>query len=94
MLNTFECLFNDCLTVSGSSAVGFAAVSDAGDLDGVVSGVIEEDPVIAAAEPEVGSRRLELFHVAGAVGEIPVYAVENLHGGFPVNGAHIGAGFR
>ena len=29
-------------------------ISDAGDLDSVLAGVVEEDPVVAAAEPEAG----------------------------------------
>jgi hypothetical protein len=35
------------------SAVGFAAVEDAGDVDGVLGGLVEEEAVVTAAETEV-----------------------------------------
>jgi hypothetical protein len=50
-----------------SSAVGFAAIADGGDLDGVLSFGIEEHPVVATAEAKVRSRRLEFFHTTGAI---------------------------
>ena len=74
---------------SHRSAVGLAAI-----LDGVLVLEIEEHPVVAAAEAEAGERRLELFHVAVAVGQVAVDAVQNLHGGLPLDGPEIGAGFR
>lgn len=74
----------------GGLAVGLAAVADGGDRDGVFVWEIEEDAVVATAEPEAGERRLELFYVAGAVGQVAIHAVENLQGGFAVDGAEIG----
>src|SRR5437660_1200667 len=59
------------------SAVGIAAMLDAGNLDGVLVLGIEEHPVVATAEPQAGQRRLELFHVAVAVGQVAVHTVEN-----------------
>src|SRR5271170_1014337 len=56
--------------VRSRSAVGFAAIADGGDRDDVLVLEIEEHAVVAAAETEAGARRLELFHIAGAVGEI------------------------
>lgn len=53
-----------------------------------------EEPVVAAAEAEVRAWRLQFLHVANAVGQVAVQAVENLHGGLAVDGAEIGAGFR
>ena len=55
---------------------------------------IEEHPVVAAAEPEAGARRLELFPVAVAVGQVAARAVEKLHRGFAVDAPQIRAGFR
>jgi hypothetical protein len=47
---------------------------------------------------ENGGKRVSLiralFHVAVAAGRVAVDAVQNLHGGFAVDGAQIGAGFR
>jgi hypothetical protein len=76
------------------SAVRLAAVPDAGNLDsGLVFG-IKEHTLVATVEPEAGERRLELFHVAGAAGQVTVYATENLHRGPAFDGAQIGASFR
>ncbi len=44
-----------------SSAVGLAAVADGSDLDCILVFKVEENPVIATAEPEAGERRLELL---------------------------------
>jgi len=62
------------------------------DRDAVFVLLIEEHAVVSAAKTEAGARRLEFFHIAGAVGEIAIHAVENLHRGFAVDGAEIGAG--
>ena len=45
--------------------VGLAAVTDAGDVDGVVAGRVEEEAVVAAAERDVDARRFELLGVSG-----------------------------
>jgi len=76
------------------SAVGFLAVADGGDFDGGVVFQIEEDPIIAAAETKAGERRLQFFHITGTAGEVAIHAVQNLHGGFAVDGAEIGACLR
>lgn len=57
-------------------------MADGGDFDGAVSFQIEKDPIIAATETEAGKRRLQLFDVAGAAGEVAIHAVKNLHGRF------------
>jgi len=44
-----------------ASAVGFAAIANGGDVDRVLVPLIEEDPVVAAAETEAGERRFEFF---------------------------------
>jgi hypothetical protein len=66
----------------------------AGDLDRILSSVVEEHPVIAATEAEAGPWWFELFHVAGPIGQVPINAVKNLHGSLPLDRAQIGAGFR
>ena len=76
----------------GRSAVGFAAIANGGNVDGVLVPLIEEHAVVAAAEAEAGERRFEILHVAGVVGQVAIHAVKNLHGGFAVDGADIGAG--
>ena len=43
-------------------------MADAGDFYRGLVPVIEEDAVGATAETESGFRRLEFFHIAGAVG--------------------------
>ena len=52
------------------SAVRLAPVPHAANLDGRFVLGIEEHTVVATAKPEAGARRLELFHVAVAVGQI------------------------
>jgi hypothetical protein len=74
--------------LSGTLRGGFQA----GNLYGVLVPEIEEHPVVAAAEPEASQWRLELFHVAVAVGQVAVYTVKNLQGSFAVDGAQIGTG--
>jgi hypothetical protein len=76
------------------SAVGVAAVEDGGDVERVVAGEVEEEPVIAAAEAEAGARRLEFLDVAIASDKVAVEAVEDLQRGFAVDGAEIAAGLR
>jgi len=55
--------------------------------DGVPVLLIEEDAVVAAAEAEAGACRFEFLHVAGAVGQVAIHAVENLQRGFAIDGA-------
>ena len=75
------------------SAVSLASMADAGDLYRGLVPVIEEDAIIATAETKAGFRRFELFHIASAVGQVTVNAVENLNSGLPINGPQIGTGF-
>ena len=76
------------------STVGFAAMADGGDHDSIFVAVIEEQPVVPTAEAEAGTRRFELLHVAGAVSQVAIHTVENLHRGFAVDGAEIGTTLR
>jgi hypothetical protein len=43
------------------SAIGFAAVADSSDIDGVLVFLIEEYPMLAAAEAEARKRGFEFF---------------------------------
>src|SRR5205814_1822457 len=70
------------------------AVLHAGNLDGVLLSEIEEHPIVATAETEAGQGCLELFHVAGAAGQVAIDTVENLHGGIPFDHPNICTGFR
>jgi hypothetical protein len=45
------------MVVRSGSAVGFAAVANGGDRDGVLVSLIEEPVIVAAAETEAGERR-------------------------------------
>jgi hypothetical protein len=58
------------------------------------SGLIEERAVVATAKTGPGERRFEFLHVAGAVSQVAIHAMKNLHRGFAVDGAEIGASFR
>ena len=49
------------------SAISLASVADAYDFYRGLVPVIEEGAVVATAEPEAGFRRLESFHITGAV---------------------------
>src|SRR5271154_2818376 len=69
------------------AAVGFFAVADGHDFNGVIAFQIEENPVVAATQTEAGKRRLQSFYVARAAREVAIEAVENLDGGFSVDGA-------
>ena len=51
------------------------------DVDDVLVPLIKENPAVTTAKPEASERRLEVFHVAGAVGQVAIHAVENLHCG-------------
>jgi hypothetical protein len=64
-------------------------VADADDFDGGFVPVLEEKPVVAAAEAEAGLGRLELLHVAVAGGEVAVGAVEDVEGGLAVDAAQV-----
>jgi hypothetical protein len=48
------------------STIGFAAVLDARDPDGIGFGLLEEDTLITASEPQANFRGLEPFYVAVA----------------------------
>ena len=49
------------------SAISLASMADAGDFYRALVPMIEEDAVVATAETGAGFRRLEFFHIAGAV---------------------------
>src|SRR5271165_335848 len=70
----------------GGLTIGFAAVSDCCDRDRVLIFEIEEHAVVAAAEAESSEWSLQLLHVAGAASEVTIHTVEDLHGGFAVDG--------
>jgi len=57
------------------SAIGFATVSDGGDTDGVLVVLIEEQPMLAAAEAEAGERRFEFLYIAGPASQIEINAM-------------------
>jgi hypothetical protein len=75
------------------SAVGFAAIADADDLNGGFVAELEEQPVVAATKAEAGLRWPELLHVAVAGCEVAIRAVEDVERGLAVDAAQIGAGF-
>ncbi len=75
-------------------AVSLAPMTDAIDLYCGLVPVIEEDAIIATAEPKNGFRRFELLHIAGAFGQVTVSALENLNCGLPINRPKIGTGLR
>ena len=82
---------SDCGGQRGS-AVGFAAMEDAPDFEGI-GDVGKEKPVVADAEAEL--RRLdvlEALHVAFAGAGEAIQRGENAHGGLAVDAAHIGLG--
>jgi len=79
---------------SAQSAVRFAAVSHAGNLDGAVAAEIQKHAVVAAAQPEARARRLQFLHVAGAARQIAAEAVQNLQRNLPLRSPQIGASFR
>jgi hypothetical protein len=62
-------------------AEGFAALANGCDVDDVLVPLIKENPAVTTAKPEASERRLEVLHVAGAVGQVAIHAVENLHCG-------------
>jgi len=72
------------------SAVGFAAMEDAPDFEGV-GDVDEEKPVVGDAEPEFVAP-LKRLHVALAGAGEAVERGENAHGSLAVDAAHIGLG--
>ena len=79
---------------SGDSlSIGVFTVADAGDLNGVFAFSLEEEAVVAAAEPEVRTRGFQLLDVTGAACQLAVQAVKNLHGSLTVYGAKIGSSF-
>jgi hypothetical protein len=78
---------------SDFSSIGLPAVTDAGNLDGVLALVIEENPIIATAEPKAGERRPEFLHLTGSIRQVTIHTVQNLKGGLAVDRPQIGAGF-
>ena len=73
-------------------AVGFAAMANGDDFDGI-GDVVKAEPVVADAEPELGRiNALELMDIALAGGDDPGERVEGAEGGSLVNGAKLGLG--
>ena len=71
-------------------AVGFAAVLDGSDIEGVAV-IMEANPVIADAQAELGRLDiLEALHVALAGGGEVGQGAEKAQGGRPVDGAELG----
>jgi hypothetical protein len=54
------------------------AVADRSDGNRVLSGLPEEDAVIAATKPESGEWRFELLYIAGPGDEIAIDAVQDV----------------
>jgi hypothetical protein len=76
----------------GGSAVGFAAVPDGEDFDGVAE-IMEADAVVADAEPELrGIDVLETFYVAFAGGEETGQSMEDTKRSWLVDGAELSLG--
>ena len=74
------------------SAVSFAAVLDGGDVEGLAV-VMEAQPVVADAQPELG--RLDLLktlYIALATGGKVGQGAQNAQGGRPVDSAELGLG--
>lgn len=69
-------------------------MADRSDLNGVIVFQIEEDSIVATSETEADEWGLQFFYITGPAGEVSVQAIKNLQGGFAVDGAKIGAGFR
>jgi hypothetical protein len=63
-----------------SSPVGFAAVTDAANLDGIGIGADEEEPAVANAQPKFFSS-LESFHVTRTRVRKAMQRRENMHSG-------------
>jgi hypothetical protein len=66
----------------------------AGDLDGILAGLIEEQALISATQPKTGLRRFEPSYIARPVGQVAINAMENLQGSVALDCAQIGAAFR
>ena len=75
----------------GGSAVGFAAMMDAANLDGIEVGTNEEEPVVTDAQPKLFSA-LQRFHVARARFRKAMQGRKNVHGGGLAQAADIGLG--
>jgi hypothetical protein len=80
----------DC--VIRNSAVGFAAMTDAANLDGVRISADEEKPVVSNAESKLFSS-LQSFHVAPARFGKAMQRGENLHGDGLAEAADIDPGW-
>jgi len=63
---------------------------NAGDSDATLPSLPKEDTVVAAAEAESCSGRLELLYVAVAGREVSTDAVQDIESGLAVDGAKIG----
>ena len=71
------------------SAVGFAAITDGGDVEGVAA-VVEAEPVVADAQAELGRLDvLEALHVALTGGGEVGQGAEKAQGSWLVNGAEL-----
>lgn len=75
------------------SAISFAAVADADDLNSGSVPEFEKEPVHAAAEAVSGLGRLQLLDVAVVRGEVTVSAMKDVDGSLAVDAPQIGAGF-
>lgn len=60
------------------SAVGFAAMAHGADRDGVLVSLVQENPVVTTAKTEARTRRFEFLHLASAIRQVAIHAVENL----------------
>lgn len=94
VLRKYDALLHVTRFFHDHSAVGLAPVPDASDGDAVFSDLLEEDPVVSAAETEADHGRLELLYIAAASDKIPVDAVEDVESDLAVDGAEIGLSFE
>ena len=78
--------------MADGSAIGFAAMMDAANLDGIGVGTDEEDPEVANAQPKLFSP-LKSFHVARARFRKAMQRGENVHGGRLAQAADIDHGW-
>src|SRR5260370_30452818 len=82
---------NRQLAVHRILTVSLPSVADSRDLDRICGFIIEKHAIVAAAETKTDARGLKLLHVANAVGQIAVNAVQNLHRRFPINCSQLSA---
>ena len=74
------------------SPVGFAPMADVADLDGLIRGMDEEEPVVADPQPQLFRIALERFEVPGARLREAMQGMEHAHGCGPVQSTDIGFG--